>query len=374
MPLRTAYRLCPQAIFLEGRPGRYREYSRRVRAVLCSFSPLVEMASIDEAYLDMTGCERLHGPPLGAAHRLHEAVKRETGLRCSIGIATTRLAAKIASDKAKPNGILYVLPGAEARFLAPLDVGRIPGVGKASERSLHALGIRKAGDLVRYDAVFLEKRFGKWGLALAAKARGEDAGAWFDGEIGAEAPPKSVSHEHTFERDTGSRALLEATLARLAEMVGRRLREQGLWARTVQIKLRYGDFRTLTRARTLAQATRIDIELYREARDLFEKNWNGGPVRLLGVAAASLETRQGQASLLSSEQADRWSKALSAADRLRDRYGESAVSLAAGLEGGFRERVHEAPPADGEAHPGSITDQRPAGAHDVRAGDRIPTV
>src|SRR6266545_5818405 len=134
MPLRTAHKLCPQAIFVDGHPGRYRECSEKVFEVLNRFSPLVEMASIDEAYLDMTGTERLHGAPLRAAHALHETVKQQTKLNCSIGIATSRLVAKISSDQAKPNGILCVIPGQEARFLAPLDVRKIPGVGKVTEK------------------------------------------------------------------------------------------------------------------------------------------------------------------------------------------------------------------------------------------------
>src|SRR5246127_5237518 len=164
MPLRTAYKLCPQATFVEGHPERYREYSQKVYDVLHSFSPLVEMASIDEAYLDMTGTERLHGPPLRAAHQLHERVKADTKLNCSIGIATSRLVAKVTSDQAKPNGIMWIVPGSEAAFLAPLDVRKIPGVGKVTEKNLHTLGIRKVGDLAKLDEPFLGRRFGKWGL------------------------------------------------------------------------------------------------------------------------------------------------------------------------------------------------------------------
>ena len=190
MPLRTAYKLCPQAIFVDGHPERYREYSHKVYDVLRGFSPLVEMASIDEAYLDMTGTERLYGPPLRAAHLLHERMKQATGLNCSIGIAASRLVAKISSDQAKPNGVLWVIPGQEAAFLAPLDVRKVPGVGKVTEKNLHAVGIRKVGDLARLDEAFLEQRFGKWGLALAGKSRGLDAGGWFDTEIGARGRPQ----------------------------------------------------------------------------------------------------------------------------------------------------------------------------------------
>ncbi len=198
MPLRTAYKMCPHAIFVDGHPDRYRDCSHRVFGVLNNFSPQVEMASIDEAYVDMTGTDRLHGPPLRAAHALHEAMAAETRLNCSIGIGTSRLVAKISSDQAKPNGVLWVLPGQEARFLAPLDVRKVPGVGKVTEKNLHALGIRKVGDLERFDEEFLESRFGKWGLALAGKARGLDAGGWFDGEVGAATEAKSISHEHTY--------------------------------------------------------------------------------------------------------------------------------------------------------------------------------
>jgi DNA polymerase-4 len=344
MPLRTAARLCPRAIFVDGHPARYREYSGRVFEVLNRFSPLVEMASIDEAYLDMTGTERLHGPPVRAAHVLHEAMKSETRLNCSIGIATARLVAKVASDQAKPNGVLWIVPGREAAFLAPLEVRKIPGVGKVTEKNLHALSIRKVGDLARLDDGFLETRFGKWGLALAGKARGLDAGGWFDTEIGADTDPKSVSHEHTFNEDSCDRAVLEATLARLSEMVGRRLREGGLKARTVQLKLRYSDFSTITRAHSIERPTQIDTEIFDQARALFYQNWKAGArVRLLGVQTSSFEDTHEQMDLLDGGKHERWQQALEAADRLRDKYGDSAVSLAAGLKGGFRERVQENP-------------------------------
>src|SRR5215472_14769869 len=262
MPLRTAAKLCPHAIFVNGHPERYREFSGRVYGVLMSFSPQVEMASVDEAYLDMTGTERLHGPPLRAAHDLHARMKAETRLNCSVGIGISRLIAKVSSAKAKPNGVLWVLPGQEAKFLAPLDVRDIPGVGKVTEQNLHALGIQKVGDLARFDDSFLEERFGKWGLALAGKARGEDAGGWFDSEVGADADPKSISHEHTFNEDTADPEQMESTLMRLSEMVGRRLREHGYHARTVQLKLRYKDFTTITRAHSLPAPTQLDTEIF----------------------------------------------------------------------------------------------------------------
>jgi DNA polymerase-4 len=223
-------------------------------------------------------------------------------------------------------------------------VREIPGVGKVTEQNLHGLGIHKVGDLARFDEAFLEERFGKWGLALAGKARGEDAGGWFDSEVGADTDPKSVSHEHTYNEDTAEPDQLESTLMRLSEMVGRRLREGGLHARTLQLKLRYKDFTTITRAHTLASPTQLDNEIFENMRLLFRKNWRKGlQVRLLGVQASSFEGQAGQGDLLEDGRRQRWQQALSAADRLRDKFGESSVSLASGLRGGFRERTQENP-------------------------------
>jgi DNA polymerase-4 len=345
MPLRTAAKLCPHAIFVDGHPDRYRECSAKVYEILNTFSPLVEMASIDEAYLDMTGTDRLHGPPLRAAHALHKKVKVETQLNCSIGIGASRLIAKVSSAKAKPNGVLWVIPGQEAKFLAPLDVRDIPGVGKVMEQNLHGMGIRQVGDLAALQEDVLEQHFGKWGLALAGKARGEDAGGWFDAEVGEHADPKSISHEHTFNEDTANPAQLESTLMRLTEMVARRLREHGLHARTIQLKLRYKDFTTITRAHSLVAPTQLDTEIFEQIRTLFRRNWKkGAEIRLLGVHVSSFEqTAPGQLDLLDDGRHQRWQQALAAADRLRDRFGESSVGLAGGMKGAFREKTHENP-------------------------------
>jgi len=346
MPLRTAAKLCPQAIFVNGHPQRYSEYSARVHEVLCRFTPQVEMASVDEAYLDMTGTDRLHGPPLRSANRLHEAMKQFTQLNCSIGIGTSRLIAKVGSAKAKPNGVFWVLPSQEAKFLAPLDVRDIPGVGKVTEQKLHALGIVRVGDLNRLEEGELEQRFGKWGLALAGKARGEDAGGWFDSEVGENTDPRSISHEHTYNEDTADEQRLHSTLMRLSEMVGRRLREGGYHARTIQLKLRYKDFTTITRAHSLDVPTQLDTEIFETARLLFERNWRkGSQVRLLGVQTSNFETGPAQIELLEPTRQQRWQKALAAADHLRDKFGESSIGLASGMRGGFRERVHENPAA-----------------------------
>jgi DNA polymerase-4 len=200
------------------------------------------------------------------------------------------------------------------------------------------------GDLARLEESDLEERFGKWGLALAGKARGEDAGGWFDAEVGADTEAKSISHEHTYNEDTADASQLEATLMRLSEMVGRRLREANFYSRTLQLKLRYKDFTTITRAHTLPVPTQLDGEIFEQIRILFRKNWKPGKeVRLLGVQASSFEAQAQQINLLEGGRQQRWKAALAVADRMRDKFGESSVSLAAGLRGSFRERTHENP-------------------------------
>ncbi len=343
MPLRTAAKLCPHAIFVPGHPARYRECSDKVYRVLNRFSPKLEMVSIDEAYVDMSGTERLYGPPMRAAHLLHTAIKSDAQLNCSIGVGTSRLIAKVCSDQAKPNGVLWIQPGCEASFLAPLEVRKIPGVGKVLEKRLEEQGIRKVRDLATRDELWLKQNFGALGLALAGKARGEDAGGWFDADIGEDAGPKSVSHEHTFSRDTSDQQVLESMLARLSEMVCRRLREQELPARTLQLKLRTSDFHTITRARTVARPTAVDSEVFAVVRELFRENWNGEAVRLLGIHASHFDSESDQLGLSGASPHDKWNQALSAADRLREKFGENAVSLAAGMKARFRERTHENP-------------------------------
>ncbi len=346
LPLREAARLCPHAIFLEGHPERYRESSAAVRRVFLQFSPIVEMASIDEGYLDMTGTERLHGPSLKAADLLHQTMKRETRLNCSVGIATARVVAKVASDQAKPNGILHVLPGLEAAFLAPLDVRRLPGIGKVTEDRLRQSGVRTIGDLAALNESALGRKIGEGLAALIDKARGHDAGGWYDQEVGANDDPKSISHEHTFNRDERDASALESMLARLSEMVCRRLREHQLHARKVQLKLRYSDFTTYTRAHTLERPTQLDAEVLEIVRALFRANWEKGrAVRLIGVQTNALEAASSQMDLLASTQETRLKQAMNAVDSLRDRFGESAVSLASGMSARFRERTHENPAA-----------------------------
>jgi DNA polymerase-4 len=206
------------------------------------------------------------------------------------------------------------------------------------------MGIRRVGDLAALEKCDLEERFGKWGLALAGKSQGEDAGGWFDAEVGEHSDPKSISHEHTFNEDTASVERIESTLMRLSEMVGRRLREGGYFARTIQLKLRYTDFTTITRAHSLEQPTQTDREIFEQARRLFLANWKkGAAVRLLGVQTSNFDERAVQLDLLDPARDERWQKVLAAADHVRDKFGESAIGLATGMKGGFRERTHENP-------------------------------
>jgi DNA polymerase-4 len=252
--------------------------------------------------------------------------------------------AKVSSDQAKPDGVLYVLPGQESRFLAPLDIRKIPGVGKKTEASLHKLGVRRVGDLAELEDHFLASHFGRWGLALAGKARGEDAGGWFDAAIGEAEDPKSISHEHTFSEDIADRDRIETTLLKLSEMVAKRLREHQLYSRTIQLKLRDEDFSTITRACTLDHATQLDAEVAAAVVRLFRQAWDGQtPIRLVGVHAGSLQHAEGQMNLLEEPRVARLREAFRSVDHIRARFGENCISLAKTLDAGIRERVHENP-------------------------------
>ncbi|MGB8321478.1 MAG: DNA polymerase IV, partial [Candidatus Acidiferrum sp.] len=280
MPLRTAAKLCPHAIFLDGHHTKYSEWSDRVATILAQFSPIVEMVSIDEAYLDLSGTERLHGPPLAAADKLLRTITRETKLPCSGGLATTRLVAKVASEQGKPRGLVWVAPGMEARFLAPLPIRKIPGIGEVTERALRALGIEKVEQLAAHSQEKLEKIFGQWGTALYRKSRGGDAY-----EFLIDAEPKSISQNHTFGEDTTDVEQMESMLSHLSQKACKRLREAGLSARTLTLTIRYAGFDTYTRSKTLQEPAQLDGDIFavflhqfREHRDTKRK------VRLLGVA------------------------------------------------------------------------------------------
>ena len=327
-PIRTAKKLCPHAIFLRGDYSRYHEYSARIYDVFAEFTPVVEMVSIDEAYLDLTGSERLHGPTLRAADRLIRVVKERTGLDCSVGAATSHVVAKIASDQAKPHGLLYVLPGREPAFLAPLPVRRMPGIGKVTEPELASLGIWTIGDLQAWGAGRLRERFGKYGEWLHTKSRGQDIEAYRYGE-----ETRQISHETTFEEDTDDAGEIERTLSLLAQRVARRLREHAFYARTIGLKIRFAPFRTITRDATLDEPTHLDWVIFAQALELFENAFRPGQkVRLLGVRASNLERRSFQPGLLEAPERERLDRLARAADTLRDKFGFDAVLLARSLQ------------------------------------------
>jgi DNA polymerase-4 len=328
MPIGRAKKLCPHAIFLRGHHGKYREYSRKIYRIFQEFTPVIEMVSIDEAYLDLTGSERLHGGMLSAADRLIRTVKQRTGLSCSVGASASHLVSKIASDQAKPHGLLYVMPGCEAVFLAPLPVRRMPGIGKVTEPELLSMGIATIGDLQTFGAERLKSRFGKYGEWLYTKSMGNDIEAY-----AYEEEPKSISHETTFSVDTADADEVERTLSYLSQLVARRLREHRLFARTIGLKLRNYRFKTITRDTTLDEPTHLDSVIFEQVLRMFGAAWDGKEkIRLVGVRTSNLESSIFQRCLFDSEKQEKLDRILRAADRVRGRYGFDALQLARSLD------------------------------------------
>jgi DNA polymerase IV len=327
MPLRTAGKLCPHGIFLDGHHKKYGEWSDRVATILGKFSPIVEMTSIDEAYLDLSGTERLHGPPFAAADKLLRTITSTTGLPCSGGLGSTRLVAKVGSEQAKPRGLVWIVPGGEARFLAPLPVRKIPGIGEVTERSLLALGLKTVGDLADVPHEKLQKIFGQWGTALYRKSRGGDSY-----EFVIDAEPKSISHNHTFGEDTSDAPTLLTMLSHLSQKACKRLRESGLSARTLTLTIRYTGFDTYTRSKTLPEPTNLDSDIFATYQNLFHEHRNlKRKVRLLGVALGGFSHGSEQMDLLESEKRGKLEKLVQAKDGLRNRFGFDSVQFGGSL-------------------------------------------
>jgi DNA polymerase IV len=327
MPLRTAGRLCPHAVFLDGNHAKYSEWSDRVASVLVKFSPIVEMVSIDEAYLDLNGTERLHGPPFAAADKLLRTITAQTGLPCSGGLAPTRLVAKVASDQAKPHGLVWVAPGMEARFLAPLPIRKIPGIGEITERALRALGIETVEQLAAHKQEKLEGIFGQWGTALYRKARGGDAY-----EFLIDAEPKSISHNHTFGEDTTNVPEMESLLSHLSQKACKRLREAGLQSRTLTLTIRYAGFQTYTRSRSVQEPVNLDSDVHAIFLDLFRTHRDRKrKVRLLGVALSGLCHGSRQLELLEAGRREKLARLTKATDQLRDKFGFGSVQFGGSL-------------------------------------------
>ncbi|MDK2972829.1 MAG: polymerase [Candidatus Sumerlaeota bacterium] len=323
MPCSQALRLCPHLIIVSHGFGHYAEYSRRAAAAFRSLTPLVEMASQDEAYLDMTGTERLWGAPLAMAGRLRQTVFDETRLPCSLGIGSNRMIAKIASALCKPAGLLWVPAGSETAFLRPLPIRRIPGLGPKAQERLGALGIKTIGQIQELGENECARLFGNQGAELHRRALGQASAT-----VGGEEAAKSISNETTFEKDSADADFLNGVLAALSEKVGSRLRAAGLRARTIGIKYRYAGFETHTAAVTLAAPTHDDLLIYQTARDLLAaRRHPGRPLRLVGVATTNLGgDGEGQMDLLSDgATGERRERLLGAIDALRAKHGFASV-------------------------------------------------
>jgi DNA polymerase-4 len=321
MPLRTAARLCSQCIFVEGNFSKYAETSRKFMAILQGFTPFLEPMGLDEAYMDVTGFESLYGTIRDMAVTLKKRIRDELGINVSVGIASSKVVAKIASDASKPNGLIEVQPGGEAAFLAPLPIRQMPGIGEKTEPVLKRLGIDTIGKLARSPAESLKKLLGSHGEHLRNMALGLD-----DSPVLPPGEAKSMSRETTFAEDLRDRSVLEATLRYLTERVGRRLRQSSRLAKTITIKLRYADFATITRNRTLAQAADADDVIFEAGLKLLRTAMvkEKRAVRLVGIGVTGFAEAGQQLSLLDNS-APRMSKLDKAVDRIREKYGFGAI-------------------------------------------------
>jgi len=321
MPLVTASRLCPQAIFIQGSFPKYRDASQRFMTILADFSPYLEPLGLDEAYLDATGFESIYGSIWQMAAKIKQRIKDELGLCASVGIASGKVVAKVASELSKPDGLLEVAAGEERSFLAPLPIAKLPGIGKKTERKLNGLGINILYELSIMPLSALKSHFGASGEVLHRFANGID-----DREVEPPATAKSTSRETTFGKDTRDRSLLKATLRYLGERVGADLRQRGKRARCITLKLRYADFTTITRRHTLSQTSDSDQTIFDTGLGLLKKTLGGErqPVRLIGIGVSELVESGRQLEMLDTsarrqEQLDR------AIDRIRKKYGFTAI-------------------------------------------------
>jgi DNA polymerase-4 len=319
MPLRTARRLCPQGVFLPGRFDRYNELSRQVMSIFASFTPLVEPISLDEAFLDVTGSREAFGSGEQIAQRIKDRVLSEAGLVVSVGVATNKLCAKVASDLRKPDALVVVPPGGESEFLAPLPVSRLWGVGPQAQAALAEYGVTTIGQLARLPEGTLRRRFGTHGHELARRAQGIDPSPVITRHM-----VKSVGHELTFDHDVTDRARLEATLLDLAESVASRLRRHHLAAGAVQLKLRYEGFDTITRQAPLGHQVRESEPLYDTGVALLHKALAPDrAVRLIGLTAINLTESQQLTLFDAPDRADRLTRSI---DAVRERFGSAAIT------------------------------------------------
>lgn len=338
MPIGRAARLCPEGVFLPVDMPKYVGVSRQIMTILAEFTPLLEPLSIDEAFLDMTGTQGLFGDGLEQARRIKSRIRDAVNLTASVGVASNKFIAKVASDLRKPDGLVLVAAGDEAAFLAPLPVSRLWGVGRVTASDLESMGIRTIGQLAAIPPAHLEARFGHGAIVLGELARGID-----ERPVEPFAPPKSMGAEETFEHDHGNVERLRHTLRGQAERVARELRAEGFAGRTVTLKLRFADFRTITRSHT-GDPTQDGLTIYREASALLARVALRQPVRLIGLSVSALDPAgEGQLPLLGPDtlRRERLARAL---DRLVDRFGEGSI-LPASLLGQDADRKTPGEPA-----------------------------
>jgi DNA polymerase-4 len=353
MPTSKALKLCPQAIVLPPRMGLYAQVSEQIREIMLRYSPLVEPLSLDEAFIDVTGSELLFGPAAGIGRRIKNEIRESVRLVASVGVAPNKFLAKIASDIEKPDGFVVVDPQNVQDFLDPLPVGRLWGVGRVTGDAMEQLGIRTIAQVRATSLDILKEHFGASGEHLWQLAHGID-----DRRVVPDREAKSVSHETTFAEDIDDPDVLRAWLVELAEQVACRLRRHSLRGRTVQLKIRFADFRTITRSKTVAQPTNITDEIGRTAVELLENcaAARGQQIRLVGVGVAGFEAtgfegpQKVQQSLFADEERDKQSQLDQATDRIRERFGSAALHRASGL---LYEAEHKPMPrpAEGPARP-----------------------
>jgi len=322
MPMAQALHLCPQAILRHGHHKEYASYSKRVMAILAEYTPSLEPISIDEAFLDVTGTERLFGPADELAHRIQKRIKSELGLPSSLGVASSKLVAKVASALAKPQGVLVIPPGTEAAFLAPLPIERLWGVGKVTAERLRTHGVHTIGQLATMPQRQMKALFGSTAEEMHHRALGID-----DSPVHTPARRKSISQERTFPRDVGDIDVLHRCLLDMSESVAAQLRKKGAYARTVVLKMRYPDFKTITRRVTLSKPTELAEVIHTEAMRLLHREWKRSTtVRLIGVGVTGLA--QGRQLSLFETADERLGRLSRTVDEIRGRYGENAIRRA----------------------------------------------
>ncbi len=327
MPISRAYALCPHGVYLRPNGKAYARYSRKIMNILQQFTPDIEQISIDEAFLDVTRSVHLWPSVEALGRAIKERIHRETGLTASVGIAPSKSVAKIASDFQKPDGLTIVEPQQVQSFLDPLPITRLWGVGEKTVRALNALGISTVAQLRQFPREVLVEKFGKSGEHLYRMARGMDERA-----VGDEEPVKSISNEHTFETDITDEETILATLMALAEKVAHRLRQQGLRGKTIHLKLRFFNFKTLTRSHTLPIYTALTEEIFSIAADLLVKNWDARtPIRLIGVGISQLTTEANVQLTIWDIENEKKLKAEQILDEIQQKYGPLALTHARSL-------------------------------------------